>query len=62
MPLYENPDQHGADPIAYWLDTLAATKRIASASQTWPARFSAALTSRPRSKKQGLTQTTLLPT
>lgn len=20
MPLYENPDQHGADPIAEWLD------------------------------------------
>lgn len=20
MPLYDNPDQHGADPIAEWLD------------------------------------------
>ena len=26
MPLYENPDQHGADPIAYWLDTLRDDK------------------------------------
>ena len=21
MPLYDNPDQHGADPIAHWLET-----------------------------------------
>ena len=26
MPLYEDPDQHGADPIAYWLDTPRGDK------------------------------------
>lgn len=26
MPLYDNPDQHGADPIAYWLDTPRGDK------------------------------------
>lgn len=59
MPLYENPDQHGADPIAHWLGT---TKRIASALPTLPVRSSGALISPPRSKMQGLTQTKLSPT